>query len=79
MFRHGIQVGSMFWLVFGVYPVTGDFVNIELANFKSSTMIWFSNKQRWRRGPDLQLNPDTVKYENRANSQKSECMKKSFV
>ena len=58
MFRHGIQVGSMFWLVFGVYPVTGDFVNIELANFKSSTMIWFSNKQRWRRGPDLQLNPE---------------------
>ena len=22
-------------------------------------MLWFSNKQRWRRGPDLQLNPDS--------------------
>ena len=22
-------------------------------------MLWFSNKQRWRRGPDLQLNPES--------------------
>ena len=27
--------------------------------FKSTTMLWFSNKPRWRRGPDLQLNPNS--------------------
>ena len=59
MFRHGIQVSSMFWLVFGEYPVTSHFLDpTPITDFKSSTMIWFSNKQRWRRGPDLQLNPE---------------------
>ena len=24
-------------------------------------MLWFSNKQRWRRGPDLQLNPESFR------------------
>ena len=57
-FGHGIQVGSMFWLVsagFGISmsekPLDPDHV------IKSSTMLWFSNKQRWRQGPDLHLRP----------------------
>ena len=62
MFKHGIQVGSMFWLVsagFAEYivekPQDPDSI------IKSSTMLWFSNKQRWRRGPDLQLNPESFR------------------
>ena len=55
-FRYGLQVGSMFWLLFGEYSSV--LLNDQTI-FKSSTMLWFSNKQRWRRGPDLQLNPDS--------------------
>ena len=61
-FRHGLQVGSTFWLLFGEYIGDQLIVNQVLNHqkiFKSSTMLWFSNKQHWRRGPDLQLNPDT--------------------
>ena len=54
-FKHGIQVGSIFWLVFGEYAVHNPTEPHPIS--KSSTMVWFSNKQRWRRGPDLQLNP----------------------
>ena len=54
-FKHGIQVGSMFWLVEGEYAVHNPMDSHPIT--KSSTMLWFSNKQRWRRGPDLQLSP----------------------
>ena len=57
-FRHGLQVGSMFWLLFGEYHMLNHMVSDETI-FKTSTMLWFSNKQQWRRGPDLQLNPNT--------------------
>ena len=58
-FRHGLQVGSMFWLVFGEYneQYTSLGVYKEQTTFKSSTMLWFSNRKYWRRGPDLGLNP----------------------
>ena len=55
-FKHGIQVGSNFWLICGEYK--SDNYN-PTCLLKSSTMLWFSNKQRWRRGPDLQLNPES--------------------
>ena len=59
-FGHGIQVGSMFWLVSCGFA---EFLNIYTLDpiLKSSTMLWFSNKQRWRRGPDLQLNPESFR------------------
>ena len=53
-FRYGIQVGSMFWLVSG-YRNAVDNPNESEAVAKISTMLWFSKKQRWRRGPDLPL------------------------
>ena len=56
-FKHGIQVGSMFWLVIGEYAVHNPLYPQTIT--KSSTMLWFSNKQRWRRGPDLQLSPES--------------------
>ena len=56
-FRHGIQVGSMFWLIFSEYPFYNPTEPDPVS--KSRTMLWFSNKQRWRRGPDLQLNPNS--------------------
>ena len=57
-FKHGIQVGSMFWLVFGETDIH-NFFDPVLAS-QRSTMLWFSNKQRWRRGPDLQLGPESI-------------------
>ena len=51
----------MFWMLFGEYSsdqTVNHMVNAQ-AIFQSSTMLWFSNKQRWRRGPDLQLNPNS--------------------
>ena len=54
-FRYGLQVGSMFWLLFGAYGSDQIVTNDQT----SSTMLWFSNKQRWRRGPDLQFNPNS--------------------
>ena len=60
-FRYGLQVGSMFWLLFGEYS-SDQMVNQAINHqtiFKSTTMLWFSNKPRWRRGPDLQLNPNS--------------------
>ena len=40
MFRHGIQVGSMFWLVFGEYPVASNFLDpTPITDFKSSTVF----------------------------------------
>ena len=54
-FRYGLQVGSMFWLLFGAYGSDQIVTNDQT----SSTMLWFSNKQRWRRGPDLQINPNS--------------------
>ena len=54
-FKYGIQVGSMFWLVLMGYAGFNPADPHPLA--KSSTMLWFSNKQRWRRGPDLQSGP----------------------
>ena len=54
-FKYGIQVGSMFWLVLMGYADFNPTDPHPLA--KSCTMLWFSNKQRWRRGPDLQLSP----------------------
>ena len=57
-FEHGIQVGSMFLLVFGEYPDLLTPTNPHPIT-KSSTMLWFSNKQRWRRGPDLKLSPES--------------------
>ena len=57
-FRHGLQVGSMFWLLFGEYHMLNHMVSDQTV-FKTSTMLWFSNKQQWRRGPDLQLNLNT--------------------
>ena len=56
-FKHGIQVGSIFWLVFGQYEFHNP-LNAQPIT-KSSTMLWFSNKQRWRRGPDLPLSPES--------------------
>ena len=56
-FEHGIQVGLMFWLVSGKYADPNPTDPHPIS--KSSTMIWFSNKQRWRRGPDLQLSPES--------------------
>ena len=56
-FKHGIQVGSMFWLVSGEYCDHNPMDPHPMS--KSSTMLWFSNKQRWRRGPDLQLSPES--------------------
>ena len=56
-FKHGIQVGSMFWLVFGDYA--GDNPTNSHPITKSSTMLWFSNKHVWRRGPDLKLSPES--------------------
>ena len=56
-FKHGIQVGSMFLLVFGEYAVHNPSISPPIT--KSSTMLWFSNKQRWRRGPDLKLSPES--------------------
>jgi hypothetical protein len=57
-FGCGIQVGSMFWLA------SAGFAEYTIKNpqgpdpiIKTSTMLWLSNKQRWRRGPDLQLSP----------------------
>ena len=61
-FGHGIQVGSMFWLVsarFAEYIVENPQEQDPII--KSSTMLWFSNKQRWRQGPDLQLNPESFR------------------
>ena len=61
-FGHGIQVGSMFWLVscgFAEYIVENPQDPDPII--KSSTMLWFSNKQRWRQGPDLQLNPESFR------------------
>ena len=55
-FKHGIQVGSTFWMVSGEYK--SDNYN-PTGLVKSSTMLWFSNKQHWRRGPDLQLSPQS--------------------
>ena len=52
-FKHGIQVGSVFWLVFGEYALLYN-ARDPPPIAKKSTMLWFSNKQRWRRGPDLQ-------------------------
>ena len=57
-FKHGIQVGSMFLLVFGEYADLLTPTNPHPIT-KSSTMLWFSNKQRWRRGPDLKLSPES--------------------
>ena len=60
-FGHGIQVGSMFWLVscgFAEYIVENP-QHQDDPIIKSSTMLWFSNKQRWRQGPDLQLSPES--------------------
>ena len=54
-FKHGIQVGSMFWLVEGEYESHNPTDSHPIS--KSSSMLWFSNKQRWRRGPDLKLSP----------------------
>ena len=61
-FGHGIQVGSMFWLV------SAKFAEHIVENpqepdpiIKSSTMLWFSNKQRWRQGPDLGLSPESFR------------------
>ena len=62
-FGHGIQVGSMFWLVscgFAEYIVENP-QHQDDPIIKSSTMLWFSNKQRWRRGPDLQLSPESFR------------------
>ena len=60
-FRYGLQVGTMFWLVFGEQNSHQIIYHMEDGQtiFKSSTMLWFSNKQHWRRGPDLQLNPNS--------------------
>ena len=56
-FKHGIQVGSMFLLVVGEYA---DLLTTNPhPNVKSGTMLWFSNKQRRRRGPDLKLSPES--------------------
>ena len=57
-FKHGIQVGSMFWLIFVDFPAFTSSLNFlnQITTVHDSTMIWFSNKQRWRRGPDLQPN-----------------------
>ena len=58
-FKHGIQVGSTFWMV------SGEYIEYKSENYnptgllKSSSMLWFSNKQCWRRGPDLQLSPQS--------------------
>ena len=57
-FEHGIQVGSMFWLVVGEFRYVQNPIESYPVS-KSSTMLWFSNKQRWRRGPDLQLSPES--------------------
>ena len=57
-FRYGLQVGSMFWLLFGAYG-SDQIVMNDQTIFQSSTMLWFSKKQRWRRGPDLQFNPNS--------------------
>ena len=59
-FEHGIQVGSMFWLVVGEFRYVQNPIESYPVS-KSSTMLWFSNKQRWRRGPDLQLNPKSFR------------------
>ena len=53
-FKHGIQVGSVFWLVFGKYALNNPTDPQQQGVSRSITMLWFSNKQRWRRGPDLQ-------------------------
>ena len=61
-FGHGIQVGSMFWLVsarFAEYIVENPQEQDPII--KSSTMLWFSNKQRWRQGPDLRLSPESFR------------------
>ena len=55
-FRYGIQVGSTFWMVSGEFKSDN---YIPTGLFKSSTMLWFSNKQRWRRGPDLPISPES--------------------
>ena len=57
-FKHGLQVGSMFWLIFVDLPAFTSSLNFlnQITTVHDSTMIWFSNKQRWRRGPDLQPN-----------------------
>ena len=55
-FKHGIKIGLMFWLVFSQYPVYNP--TYQNPTLKSSTMLWFSNKQRWRRGPDLLLSEE---------------------
>ena len=58
-FKHGIQVGSTFWMV------SGEYIEYKSENYnptgllKSSSMLWFSNKQCWRRGPDLQFSPQS--------------------
>ena len=59
-FGHGIQVGSMFWLVSCGFA---EFFHIYTLDpiIKSSTMLWFSNKQRWRQGPDLGLSPESFR------------------
>ena len=61
-FRHGIQVGSMFWLVFPGFS-KNIFENPQDPDpiIKSSTMLWFSNRKRWRQGPDLQLSPESFR------------------
>ena len=60
-FRYGLQVGSMFWLLFGECSshLMLNHMIIDQTIFKSSTMLWFSNKQRWRRGPDLHINSNS--------------------
>ena len=57
-FKHGIQVGSMFWLVVGEFRYVQNPIESYPVS-QSSTMLWFSNKQRWRRGPDLKLSPES--------------------
>ena len=58
-FEYGIQVGSMFWLVSGYKNTVYNPIDVDPIA-KSSTMLWLSNKQRWRRGPDLQLGPESI-------------------
>ena len=66
-FKNGIQVGNMFWIMGAQKKKHGsildetDPINPELNArqlLKTRTMLWFSRRGRWRRGPDLKPDSD---------------------
>ena len=64
-FKNGIQVGNMFWLM-GAQKKKHSILDEVSTNpelnarqlLKTRTMLWFTRRGRWRRGPDLKPDSD---------------------